>query len=118
MNKDKGKILEKIVLELIKAQPQTRADLACFKRRVAKKYKIHLPKNTALLKAYHKLLQQKRASKPKAPRPGLGNSAETGSRRLEGLLRKRPVRSLSGVVNVSVLTKPWPCPGKCIFCPE
>jgi len=30
----------------------------------------------------------------------------------------RPVRSLSGIVNVSVLTKPYPCPGKCIYCPE
>ena len=30
---------------------------------------------------------------------------------------KRKVRSLSGIVNVSVLTKPYPCPGKCIYCP-
>jgi len=32
-------------------------------------------------------------------------------------LKTSPVRSLSGVVNISVLTKPFPCPGKCIFCP-
>ncbi|GAH33139.1 unnamed protein product, partial [marine sediment metagenome] len=30
---------------------------------------------------------------------------------------KKPIRSLSGIVNVSVLTKPYPCPGKCVFCP-
>jgi elongator complex protein 3 len=27
------------------------------------------------------------------------------------------VRSLSGIVNISVLTKPYPCPGKCLYCP-
>ncbi len=32
-------------------------------------------------------------------------------------LRLKPVRTLSGVTTVTVLTKPYPCPGKCIFCP-
>ncbi len=32
------------------------------------------------------------------------------------LLRK-PVRTHSGVTPVTVLTKPFPCPGECIFCP-
>jgi elongator complex protein 3 len=32
-------------------------------------------------------------------------------------IRMKPVRSLSGVTTVTVLTKPAPCPGKCIFCP-
>ena len=38
----------------------------------------------------------------------------------EGLMeriRMKPVRTLSGVTTVTVLTKPYPCPGKCIFCP-
>jgi elongator complex protein 3 len=38
----------------------------------------------------------------------------------QGLLesiRMKPVRTLSGVTTVTVLTKPYPCPGKCIFCP-
>ncbi|MGD8603341.1 MAG: tRNA uridine(34) 5-carboxymethylaminomethyl modification radical SAM/GNAT enzyme Elp3 [Anaerolineales bacterium] len=37
-----------------------------------------------------------------------------------GLLRRirmKPGRTLSGVTTVTVLTKPYPCPGKCIFCP-
>lgn len=33
-------------------------------------------------------------------------------------IRMKPVRSLSGVTTVTVLTKPYPCPGKCIFCPD
>jgi elongator complex protein 3 len=32
-------------------------------------------------------------------------------------IRMKPVRTLSGVTPVTVLTKPWPCPGRCIFCP-
>ena len=32
-------------------------------------------------------------------------------------LRMKPVRTLSGVTTVTVLTKPYPCPGECIFCP-
>ncbi len=30
----------------------------------------------------------------------------------------KPIRTLSGVVPVTLLTKPFPCPGKCIFCPD
>lgn len=33
-------------------------------------------------------------------------------------LRMKPVRTSSGVAPVTVLTKPFPCPGKCIFCPN
>lgn len=33
-------------------------------------------------------------------------------------LRLKPVRTLSGVTTVTVLTKHYPCPGQCIFCPD
>lgn len=33
-------------------------------------------------------------------------------------IRRKPVRTMSGVTPVTVLTKPFPCPGKCIFCPN
>ena len=33
-------------------------------------------------------------------------------------IRMKPMRTLSGVTTVTVLTKPSPCPGNCIFCPE
>ncbi len=38
--------------------------------------------------------------------------------RLLARIRMKPVRTLSGVTTVSVLTKPYPCPGQCIFCPQ
>jgi elongator complex protein 3 len=37
--------------------------------------------------------------------------------RLLERIRLKPMRTLSGVTTVTVLTKPYPCPGKCIFCP-
>lgn len=33
-------------------------------------------------------------------------------------LRMKPVRTESGVAPVTVLTRPYPCPGRCIFCPS
>jgi elongator complex protein 3 len=33
-------------------------------------------------------------------------------------LTMKPVRTLSGVAPVTVLTGPYPCPGRCIFCPD
>ena len=33
-------------------------------------------------------------------------------------LRLKPVRTTSGVAVITVLTKPFPCPGECIFCPN
>ncbi len=33
-------------------------------------------------------------------------------------LKMKPIRTSSGVTPVTVLTKPFPCPGECIFCPN
>lgn len=38
-------------------------------------------------------------------------------RRLERSLVLNPIRSSSGVATVTVLTKPYPCPGRCVYCP-
>lgn len=32
-------------------------------------------------------------------------------------IRLKPVRTLSGVTTVTVLTEPYPCPGECLYCP-
>jgi len=77
--------------------------LAFFKRKISKRYKIPCPSNIELLKAYHKYAR---------------NDRKKIKTKLETLLKTRPIRSLSGIVNVSVLTKPYPCPGKCLYCPS
>lgn len=95
--------LELEIKELFKKPIKSEADLSSFKRRLAKATKTRCVSNVELLKTYHRLLKNKRIRK---------------SEFLENLLKKRKIRSLSGVVIVSVLTKPYFCPGKCIFCPS
>jgi len=41
-----------------------------------------------------------------------------GERAFVARVRMRPVRTQSGVTPLTVLTKPFPCPGKCVFCPN
>lgn len=47
----------------------------------------------------------------------VAEGALTADARLQEMIRMKPMRTLSGVTTVTVLTKPYPCPGKCIFCP-
>ncbi len=93
---------EKIIKELIRLNPQSSYSLDEAKRKIAKKFKTETFSNINLLKAYHNLVENKRIKRNKS---------------LENILIKRRVRSLSGIVVVSVLTKSYPCPGKCIYCP-
>ena len=58
---------------------------------------------SALVAAYHHLVEQ---GEWEADEPILA------------AIRLKPVRTLSGVTTVTVLTKPYPCPGTCIFCPD
>lgn len=39
-------------------------------------------------------------------------------RTLLAKIRLKPTRTLSGVTTVTVLTKPYPCPGECVYCPD
>lgn len=97
------KLKEKILNEIKEEHIQDRNDIEGIKRKIAKQSDGFYPKNLDLLKTYHRLRKEKRIEK---------------SKKIEMLLRKRPIRSLSGIVNVSVLTKPYECPGNCIFCPN
>ncbi len=42
---------------------------------------------------------------------------ENRKKEIEQILKRLKVRSNSGVTVISLLTKPYPCPGKCIYCP-
>ena len=74
------------------------------KRDFAKKYNIaDIPSNVDLLKQYRQLVS---------------NGVYIENKHLEALLKKRGIRSDSGIVPIQVLTKTFRCPGKCIFCPN
>lgn len=44
--------------------------------------------------------------------------SEEKTDKVKKALKMKETRSISGVTPVTVLTKPFPCPGKCIFCPN
>jgi elongator complex protein 3 len=90
------------IKEILKNKPRTEKELLGLKRAAAKKAGRPILRNSEISQEYFSLLA---AGKIKAD--------ET----LEKLLRKRSVRTLSGVAPVAVLTKPWKCPGNCAFCP-
>ena len=74
------------------------------KKEFAKKYKLkELPTNIQLQRAYKNLVEKDMIKENK---------------KLQFLLMKRKIRSLSWIVPIQVLTKPWACPWKCIFCPN
>lgn len=79
-------------------------DLSLAKRKIAKKFGIDQLTNVDLLKAYHKLSEKEKSN-------------IEARDFLENLLKTKQMRSLSGVAVISVLTKPYPCPGRCLYCP-
>ena len=93
---------EEIIIAFSKSSQKTRSVLDNLKRKISKKYSLPLLKNSQLIKAYHKLVKEKRI----AP-----------NKKILDVLKIRKIRSLSGIVIVSVLTKPYKCPGRCLFCP-
>lgn len=74
------------------------------KRAFAKEHNMQtLPSNIQILRAYRELLSKGEIK---------------SDLNFEKLIKKRSVRSESGIVAVQVLTKPFRCPGQCIFCPN
>jgi elongator complex protein 3 len=53
-----------------------------------------------------------------AYREDVRSGAREPDRSLLARIRIKPTRTLSGVTTVTVLTKPYPCPGECVFCPD
>ena len=98
--------MEKIILQLIasKAQDRNLELLTTLKRDFSRINNLSdLPSNIQLLQAYYTLLKAKKITK---------------DTQIEQLLKKRAIRSQSWIVSVQVLTKPFYCPGQCIFCPN
>lgn len=91
--------MEKAIKELIKLKITSSKDLMVIKRKISKKYGISVLKNSDILFVLQKLKKTDQINF------------------LQKLLRKRAVRTMSGIAPVAVLTKPFACPGKCAYCP-
>ena len=80
-----------------------RDDLEAAKRVICKQFALSAILNSDILKEYRLLLKNGQISQTLA---------------LEKILRKRSIRTMSGIAPVAVLTKPYPCPGTCAYCPR
>ncbi len=96
-------IINQIILKLLKTRISDQKELNAVIKKLSSGFSIATPSRINLLKAYHNLLKK---GKIKA------------NLKTESLLKKREIRTLSGVAVIAVLTKPWPCPGKCVWCPS
>lgn len=94
---------KKAIEELLTIAPRDAKELAKAKRRLSAIYNIKMLQNSEVLEYY---------------RQSIKNGKIKENKELEGLLRKRRIRTMSGVAPVAVLTEPYPCPGKCVFCPN
>lgn len=93
---------QKIIREVIALRPETADDLDVIKRSLSTKFDIPLVSHSTLLRAYKQLLDRNEIVEDLV---------------LLRLLRRRSIRTLSGVAPITVLTKPYPCPGRCVYCP-
>lgn len=92
----------KYLLKNYASNIENKADLEFYKRIICKKYSLAAILNSDILKQYQAEISA-----------GEGRQAL-----LEQVLRKRTVRTLSGIAPVAVLTKPYACPGTCAYCPH
>ncbi len=83
-------------------RPKTSAGLRSLKRQVAVHTRQGLIRNDVLLQRY---------------RQQIANRQRQPDHELERLLQLNRIRSESGIATVTVITKPYACPGRCIFCP-
>ena len=86
------------LIEHVKKEGVTREDLASLRHRFAKKYGVKtVPSNIQILL----------------------HADERDVPALKKKLMTKPVRTISGVSVVALMSKPWPCPhGKCTMCPD
>jgi len=92
----------KIIQEIISKNPHDEQSLMRINRDAARKFNLApLPKRV-IAQTYQKLCDEHKIE------PSIN---------FNRLLKVRAVRTLSGVAPITVLTKPYPCPGKCVYCP-
>lgn len=90
------------IISAIKELPATQDDFLHLKKKLSKQYQLPIPTNADLRDRYNQLVK---SGKLKV------------SRKFEIILRTRGIRTQSGVAVVAVLTKSYPCPGNCLYCP-
>ncbi|NTV41454.1 MAG: tRNA uridine(34) 5-carboxymethylaminomethyl modification radical SAM/GNAT enzyme Elp3 [Candidatus Moranbacteria bacterium] len=94
---------DNFIISAITELPKTQEDFLQLKKKLSKRYKLPIPTNADLRDRYNDLVLENVIK----PNPTF-----------EEILLSRRIRTQSGVAVVAVLTKSYPCPGKCIYCPS
>jgi len=98
-------VLKELLDLIFQKNIKTKRQLEKLKLQIAREYKLkEIPRNSELLEFYRKYY---------SPEERPQNEVE-----LLRLLQKKPIRTMSGVSIVAVMTKPHNCPGNCVYCPE
>ncbi|MBI3626909.1 hypothetical protein HY224_02600, partial [Candidatus Uhrbacteria bacterium] len=91
-----------LIKKIVASNPQSFNDVMNTLRQKAGEFKVAVPDKSLVLKAYRQMVDGGQIS-PHAP--------------LERMLRRREIRTLSGVAPVTVMTAPLSCPSDCVYCP-
>ena len=86
----------------IKEDAQTSPDFLRLKKKLCKELGVQPPTNADMREHYEKMVAKKEIKR---------------NLNFEKILLSKKIRTESGVAVVAVLTKAYPCPGKCIYCP-
>jgi len=96
-----------IIKEAILRKCKTPEDFDELKKEICGRFGVTTPRNADIKRFGLEEFRELRSRKEKAE-PWL---------KIEKFLKSKKVRTLSGVAVVAVLTKPYPCRGKCLYCP-
>lgn len=99
---DHQELAREIMLRASERTFKNRREFERFRNSLIKKRKGEVFHNLYFVEAYRNLLKE---------------GAIEPNEELLDLVQKRKVRTMSGVTPVTVMTKPFPCQGKCIYCP-
>ena len=94
--------IKNLLTEIISRRPQDNFELEKIKREVAHQFQMPIYSNSQI-----KTFLQKSSF-----------LSQEEKQFISQLLVIKKVRALSGVSVVAVLTKPYPCPGQCLYCPN
>lgn len=99
---DNQKLARLIVKGAVTQNFKRRTDFEKFRNKMTKENKAKIFHNLYFIKAYNDLVKEGEISP---------------NENFLSLIKKRSVRTLSGVSPITVMMKPYPCPGRCVYCP-
>ncbi|HBR71732.1 MAG TPA: tRNA uridine(34) 5-carboxymethylaminomethyl modification radical SAM/GNAT enzyme Elp3 [Candidatus Moranbacteria bacterium] len=96
------KAYDNFIISAIENLPCNSEGLSALKKKLSKEFGLPIPTNANMREHYEQLIAKRKIKRNIS---------------FEKILLSRKIRTQSGVAVVAVLTKSYPCPGKCIFCP-